>query len=38
LVLRLKQRNHRGYFETQITKLELPVLRLKLGNPPPPWF
>jgi hypothetical protein len=38
LLLRYKPRNHRGDFEAQITKLELPVLRPKLGNPPPPWF
>jgi hypothetical protein len=38
LVLRPKPRNRRGDFETQITKPELPVLRPKPGNPPPPWF
>jgi hypothetical protein len=38
MVLRPKPRNCRGDFEAQITKLELPVLRPKLGNPPPPWF
>jgi hypothetical protein len=38
LVLRSKPRNRRGDFEAQITKPELPVLRLKPGNPPPPWF
>jgi hypothetical protein len=38
LVLRSKLRNRRSDFETQITKPELPVLRPKLGNPPPPWF
>jgi hypothetical protein len=38
LVLRPKPRNRRGHFEAQITKLELPVLRPKPGNPPPPWF
>jgi hypothetical protein len=38
LVLRPKQRNRRGDFEAQITKPELPVLRPKSGNPPPPWF
>jgi hypothetical protein len=38
LVLRPKPRNRRGDFEAQITKLELPVLRPKPGNPPPPWF
>jgi hypothetical protein len=27
-----------GDFEAQITKPELPVLRPKPGNPPPPWF
>jgi hypothetical protein len=25
-------------FQAQITKPELPVLRPKRGNPPPPWF
>jgi hypothetical protein len=38
LVLRVKPRNRRGDFETQITKPELPILRPKPGNPPPPWF
>jgi hypothetical protein len=38
LVLRPKPKNHRSDFEAQITKLELPVLRPKPGNPPPPWF
>jgi hypothetical protein len=38
MVLRLKLRNRRGDFEAQITKPELPVLRPKLENPPPPWF
>jgi alkanesulfonate monooxygenase SsuD/methylene tetrahydromethanopterin reductase-like flavin-dependent oxidoreductase (luciferase family) len=38
LVLRPKPRNHRGDFEAQITKPELPVLSPKPGNPPPPWF
>jgi hypothetical protein len=38
LVLRPKPRNRRGDFEAQITKPELPVLRPKQGNPPPPWF
>jgi hypothetical protein len=38
LVLMPKPRNRRGDFEAQITKLELPVLRPKPGNPPPPWF
>jgi hypothetical protein len=38
LVLRPKPRNCRGDFEAQITKPELPVLRPKLGKPPPPWF
>jgi hypothetical protein len=33
-----KPRNHRGDFEAQITKPELPVLRPKPGNSPPPWF
>jgi hypothetical protein len=31
-------RNHRGNFEAQITKLELPVLTTKPENPSPPWF
>jgi hypothetical protein len=38
LVLRPKPRNHHGDFEDQITKPELPILRPKPGNPPPPWF
>jgi hypothetical protein len=38
LVLRPKPRNCRGDFEAQITKPELPILRHKTGNPPPPWF
>jgi hypothetical protein len=38
LVLRPKPRNRRGDFEAQITKSELPVLRPKPENPPPPWF
>jgi hypothetical protein len=38
LVLRSKPRNRRGNFELQITKPELPVLRPKPRNPPPPWF
>jgi hypothetical protein len=38
LVLRPKPRNYHGDFEAQITKPELPVLRPKPGNPPPPWF
>jgi hypothetical protein len=38
LVLRSKLKNHRGDFETQITKPELPILRPKPGNPPPSWF
>jgi alkanesulfonate monooxygenase SsuD/methylene tetrahydromethanopterin reductase-like flavin-dependent oxidoreductase (luciferase family) len=38
LVLRPKPRNRRGDFEAQITKPELPVLRPKPRNPPPPWF
>jgi hypothetical protein len=33
-----KSRNRRSDFEAQITKPELPVLRPKPGNPPPPWF
>jgi hypothetical protein len=32
MVLRPKPRNHRGDFETQITKPKLPVLRPKLGE------
>jgi hypothetical protein len=36
LVLRPKPRNRRGDFEAQITKSELPILRPKPGNPPPP--
>jgi hypothetical protein len=38
LVLMPKPKNRRGDFETQITKPELPVLRPKPGNSPPPWF
>jgi hypothetical protein len=38
LVLRHKQRNHRGDFEVQITKPKLSILRQKPENPPPPWF
>jgi hypothetical protein len=38
LVLRPKRRNRRGNFEAQINKPELPVLRPKSENPPPPWF
>jgi hypothetical protein len=38
LILRPKPRNHRGNFEVQITKLELPILRSKPENPPPPWL
>jgi hypothetical protein len=38
LVLRPKPRNRCGDFEAKITKQELPILRPKLGNPPPPWF
>jgi hypothetical protein len=30
--------NNRGNFEAQISKIELSVLRTKLGNSPPPWF
>jgi hypothetical protein len=33
LVLRPKPRNRRSDFDAQITKLKLPVLRSKLGNP-----
>jgi hypothetical protein len=36
--LRSKPRNCHGDFVAQITKPELPVLRLKLGKPPPPCF
>jgi hypothetical protein len=38
LILRPKPTNRHGDFEAQITKPELPVLRPKPGNPPPPWF
>jgi hypothetical protein len=38
LVLRTKPRNHRGDFEAQITKPDMPVLRSKPRNPPLPWF
>jgi hypothetical protein len=38
LVLRHKSRNRRSDFDAQITKPELPVLRPKSGNSPPPWF
>jgi hypothetical protein len=38
LILRPKPRNRRGDFDAQITKPELPILRPKSGNPPPPWF
>jgi hypothetical protein len=38
MVLRPKPRNRRGDFEAQIIKSELPVLRAKPENPPPPWF
>jgi hypothetical protein len=37
LVLRPKPKNRRGDFEAQITKLKLPILRPKLGNPSR-WF
>jgi hypothetical protein len=37
LILRTKPRNCRDNFEAQITKSELPVLRPKSVNPPPPW-
>jgi hypothetical protein len=33
-----KPRNRHGDFEAQITKPELPILRPKPKNPPPPWF
>jgi hypothetical protein len=38
LVLRSKSRNHRGDFETKITKSELSVLRSKPEKLPPLWF
>jgi hypothetical protein len=38
MVLMPKPRIHRCDFEAQIIKPELPVLRPKPGNPPPPWF
>jgi hypothetical protein len=38
LILRSKPRNRHGDFESQITKPKLPVLWLRPGNPPPPWF
>jgi hypothetical protein len=38
LVLRPKPTNRRSDFQSQITKIQLPVLRPKLENPPPPWF
>jgi hypothetical protein len=38
MVLRPKPRNRRGDFKAQITKPELPILKPKPGNPPPPWF
>jgi hypothetical protein len=38
LVLKPKPRNHRVDFEAQINKSELPILRPKPENPPPPWF
>jgi hypothetical protein len=38
MVLRPKPRNCCGDFDAQITKLELPVLMPKPGNPPPPWL
>jgi hypothetical protein len=34
----LKPKNHRGDFEAQITKPELPILRPKPENPSPHWF
>jgi hypothetical protein len=37
-IFKHKPRNRRGDFETQITKLKLPVLRPKPENPPQPWF
>jgi hypothetical protein len=38
MVLRPKPRNHHSYFDAQITKPELPVLRPKPRKPPPPQF
>jgi hypothetical protein len=38
LILRHKPRNRRGDFDAQITKPKLPVLSLKPGNHPPPYF
>jgi hypothetical protein len=38
LILRIKPRNRRGDFETQITKPKLSVLRPKPGNPQSSWF
>jgi hypothetical protein len=38
MVLIPKPRNHHSDFEAQITKPELPILRQKPENPPPPWF
>jgi hypothetical protein len=38
LILRHRPRNRHGDFEAQITKSELPILRPKPKNPPPPWF
>jgi hypothetical protein len=38
MVLRHKTKNCHGDFDAQITKSELPILRPKPGNPPPPWF
>jgi hypothetical protein len=38
MVLIPKPRNHHSDFLAQITKSELPVLRQKPENSPPPWF
>jgi hypothetical protein len=38
MALRPKPRNRYSDFEAQITKLDMPVLRPKPENPPPPWF
>jgi hypothetical protein len=38
MVLRLKPRNRCSDFDVKIIKPELPILRPKPGNPPPPWF
>jgi hypothetical protein len=38
LIFRPKPRNRNGDFDARITTPELPILRPRLGNPPPPWF